>query len=201
MPPRCPRGRTSRRRARSAAVHSSSTSQHEQHQRAGDVEAVGQERPVAGVRALLGLHPADGQDHLVGLAREQVAAARAAVGQQSDAGRQAALDLRAVGGGRARHQRAGLLLHPPERRDVLVGSEQDPGLARAGLRRQVRLPLDEAVAVPRDPARHRRSVAVAHRPAQDRQREPVDLEEDDARRCPCRRRAWRRAIRRTTRSV
>ena len=29
------------------------------------------------------------------------------------------------------------------------------------------------------PAGHRRGVAVAHRPAQHRQREPIDLEEDD----------------------
>ena len=54
----------------------------EQRQRAGDVEAVGEEGAVAGVGALLGIDPADREDHLVGLAREQVAAAGAAVDQQ-----------------------------------------------------------------------------------------------------------------------
>ena len=42
----------------------------EQDQLPRDVEAVGQERPVAGIGALLGIHPADGEDHLVGLARQ-----------------------------------------------------------------------------------------------------------------------------------
>jgi hypothetical protein len=40
----------------------------EQHQRARDVEPVGEERPVARVRSLLGLDPADGEDHLFRLA-------------------------------------------------------------------------------------------------------------------------------------
>ena len=51
----------------------------EQDQRPRDVEPVGEERPVARIRPLLGLHAADREDHLVGLAGEQVAAARAAV--------------------------------------------------------------------------------------------------------------------------
>ena len=121
----------------------------EQHERARDVEAVGEEGPVARVRALLGLHAADGQDHLVGLAREQVAAARAAVGEQPGAGGVAPLDLGAVGGRRAGHQRAGLLLHPAERRDVLVRAEQDPGLAGAGLRGEVGSPTRRAGSRPR----------------------------------------------------
>ena len=77
-----------------------------------------------------------------------------------------------------------------------------PGLARARLRGEVGLPLGEVVAVLGEPARHRRGAAVAHRVAQHRQREPVDLEEEDPRgvgavpRAPC-----RRATRWTTRSV
>src|SRR5215204_4070363 len=51
----------------------------EQDERTSDVEAVGEERAVAGVRALLGLETADGEDDLLGLTGEQVAAARAAV--------------------------------------------------------------------------------------------------------------------------
>ena len=38
-----------------------------------------------------------------------------------------------------------------------------------------------ACAAGREPARHRRRMAVAHGALQDGQREPVDLEEDDAR--------------------
>ena len=51
----------------------------EQDERPGDVEAVGEEGPVARVGAALGVGPAHGQDRCVGLAREQVAAARPAV--------------------------------------------------------------------------------------------------------------------------
>ena len=69
----------------------------EQHQRPGDVEAVGEEGAVAGVGLLLGLDPADRQDHLVGLAGEQVAAAGPAVGEQPD--------RRSTGGARSRRSR------------------------------------------------------------------------------------------------
>ena len=51
----------------------------EEDESPGDVEAVREERAIAGVRPLLGAHPAHGQDHLVRLAGEQVAAARAPV--------------------------------------------------------------------------------------------------------------------------
>ena len=145
-----------------------------------DVEAVREERAVARVRALLGVHPADGEDHVVGLAREEVAAARAAVAEQAVA-RVAALDLRAIGRSRARHRRRRLLLDPAERRNVLVRAEQDAGLGGTGLRGEVCLPLGEDVALVLEPARHVRGVAVAHRPLQDGQREAVDLEVDDPR--------------------
>ena len=74
---------------------------------------------------------------------------------------------------------AGLLLHPAEGRDVLVRAEQDARLAGARLRGEIGLPLGQAVRVLAQPAGHVRGVAVAHRPAQHGQREPVDLEEDD----------------------
>ena len=152
-----------------------------QHEGARDVEAVGQERPVARVGLLLGLGAADRQDRLVGLAGEQVAAARAAVGEQPDPAGEAALDLRAVGRRRARDHTPRRLLDPAEGGDVVVGAEQDARLARPGLRGEVGLPLDQAVAVLGDPAGHGGRVAVAHGVAQHRQREPVDLEVDDAR--------------------
>ena len=151
----------------------------EQDERARHVVAVGQERPVARIGLLLGVHPADREDHVVRLAGEQVPAARAAVDEQADAGRAAALDLRAVRRRRARHHRRGFLLDPAERRDVLVRSQQDPGLARARLRRQVGLPLGQAVRVVGQPAGHVGGVAIAHRAAQHRQRQAVDLEVDD----------------------
>ena len=152
----------------------------EEHERARDIEAVGQEGAVAGVRLALRLGAAHREDHLLGLAREQVAAARAAVDEQPDPGRVAALDLGAVRRRRADHHEATLLLHPSERGDVLVGAEQDPGLAGARLRREVGLPLGELVALLGDPARHRRRAAVAQGVAQDGEGEPVDLQEDDA---------------------
>ena len=134
---------------------------------------------IAGVGLLLRVHPADGEDHVVRLAGEQVAAAGAAVDEQAVAGRVPALDLRAVRRRRAGHQRRRLLLHPAERGDVLVRPQQDPRLAGAGLRGEIGLPLGQPVRVVGQPAGHVRRVAVAHRPAQHGQREPVDLEEDD----------------------
>ena len=150
----------------------------EQDERAGRVVAVRKEGPIPGVRLLFCVHPADGEDHLVRLAREKVSPAGAAVDQKADARRTPPLDLRAIGRCRARHHRRGLLLHPSERGDVFVRAQEDPRLAGARLRREIRLPLDETVRVTR-PAGHVRGVAVPHRPAQHGQCEPVDLEEDD----------------------
>ena len=153
----------------------------EEHEDARHVEAVREEGPVARVRLLLLVHPADGEDAVVGLAREQVAAARAAVAEQAVTG-MATLDLGAVGRRRAGHRRRGLLLDPAERRDVLVRAEQDAGLRRTRLRGEIRLPLRQRVAALDEPAGHVRRVAVAHRALQHGQREAVDLEVDDARR-------------------
>ena len=55
----------------------------EQDERPGDVVRVREERAVARVRPLLGLHAADGQDHVVRLPRKQVPATRAAVATRS----------------------------------------------------------------------------------------------------------------------
>ncbi len=76
----------------------------EEDERPRDVEAVGEEGAVAGVGAPLGLHPADGQDHVVGVAREEVAAARAAVREQPRPPRVPPLDLGAVLRRRADHE-------------------------------------------------------------------------------------------------
>ena len=76
--------------------------------------------------------------------------------------------------------RPGLLLHPAEGGDVVVGAEQQPGLRRAGLAERS-VSHSESVCDPeRQPACHLRRVAVAHRALQHRPREPVDLQVDDA---------------------
>ena len=118
----------------------------EENQDAHDVEPVGEERSVPRVRALFGVDPAARQDHVVGAAGEQVAAARAAVDEQPVVGRVAALDLGAIRRAGASDQLRRFFLDPPERRDVLVRADQNPGLARAGLRRKIGLPFDEAMA-------------------------------------------------------
>ncbi len=153
----------------------------EEDERPRDVVSVCEERAVAGVRTLLGVHAAHGEDDVVGLAREEVPAARATVGQKT-VPRVPALDLRAVGRRRAGHHDRALLLDPAERRDVLVGAEQDARLARSRLGREIGLPFEEPMRVLREPARHRRRVAVPHRALEDGTGEPVDLEVDDARR-------------------
>ena len=151
----------------------------EEHEHARHVEPVREERAVAGVRALLGLHSAHGEDHVLCLSREEVPAARAAVRQQPDAGGMTTLELGAVRGCGARHRRRRRLLDPAERGDVLVRAEEDPRLTRAGLRGEVGLPLGEAMVAVGDPAGHVRRVAVPHRALQDGEREPVDLEKHD----------------------
>ncbi len=150
----------------------------EEDERAQRVFAVREERPITRIGLLLRLHPADGEDHVVCLAGEEVSAAGASVDQQPDSGAAPPLDLRTIGRSRARHQRCSLLLHPAERRDVLVRAKEDPRLTRTRLRREVGLPLGETVRVA-CPASHVRGIPVAHRPAQHRQRKPVDLEIDD----------------------
>ena len=179
MPPRCPLGlhvATDRPERRSPLEDHLPA---EQDERSRDVEPVGEERAIAGVRLLLGLHAADGEDDLLGLAREQVAAARAAVDEQADAGGALGLDARTVGGSGARRERGALLVHPAERRDVVVGAEQDPRLARPGLGGEVGLPLGQPVRAFGDPAGHVGCVPVPHRAPEHREREPVDLEVDD----------------------
>ena len=152
----------------------------EQDERARCVVAVGEERPVAGVRLLLSVHSADGEDHVLGLAGEQVAAAGATVDEEADAGSEPALELGAIGRRGARHRRRRLLLHPAKRGDVLVRAQEDARLARARLRGEIGLPLGEPVRLAR-PARHVRGIAVAHRALQHGLCEAVDLEVDDPR--------------------
>src|SRR5262249_4524171 len=151
----------------------------DEDERSRDVEAVGEKRAVAGVRALLRLHLADREDLVIGLSGEEVPATRSSVDEEALAAHMAPLDLGAARRRRARHQPSGLLPDPPERWDVVVGAEQDPGLARARLRRQIRFPLDEPMCPLGHPASHLGSAAVAHRPLEDGRGETVDLEEEE----------------------
>ncbi len=153
----------------------------EENERAGHVVAVREERPVAGVRLLLLVHPADREDHVFGLAREQVPRL-APPSARSPIPVPRRRSISAQSGG-AEHvmSRRGLLLHPAEGRDVLVRPEQDPGLTCTRLRGEIRLPFGQLVRVVGDPARHVRRVSVSHGAAQHGQREPVDLEVDDPR--------------------
>ena len=126
------------------------------------------------------LHPAHCEDHVLLPPRRRAGSrGRRPVDEEANARGVPALDLRAVRRCGARHHRPGLL-HPAERRDVLVRAQQDPRLAGARLRGEVGLPLGQAVGVLGQPAGHGGRVAVAHRPAQDGQGKPIDLEEDDA---------------------
>src|SRR5262249_58834017 len=79
----------------------------EEHEHPRDVEAVREERAIARIRALVLVDPADGEDDLVSLAREEIPAARAAVREQADPRRPPMLDLGAV-----RRLRAGHLTAP-----------------------------------------------------------------------------------------
>ena len=175
----------------------------EQHERARDVEAVGEERAVARVRALLGLGAADREDRL--------RRPRRRAGCRGSRRRRSAARCRSRGGARSRRSPSGeeqviirprLLLDPAERGDVLVGAEQDPGLAGAGLRREVGLPLAQPVAAPRRssapssgalPSRMASRRTGSASPSISRKRIPGTSVRSRA--------PWRPAIRRVTRSV
>ena len=146
----------------------------EEDEHPGDVEPVREEGAVAGIRALLLGEPADGQDQMVGLAREQVAAAGAAVAQQPDARRAARLDLGAVVRPRARHRPPALLLDPAEGGDVLVRARAG---SRPGSRRSARRGRS-----PTRSARSRRRRASAPSPARCRRASPAAARAAPARR-------------------
>ena len=150
----------------------------EQDEGASDVEPVGEERPIAGVGVLLRLHAADGQDDLLGLAGEEVAAARAAVDQEADAGNPIALDPRAVVG--AEHAVSMPLSLSTQRNagmSSLEPSRIPAWLAPVCEERSVSHPAAHAcLRRPSGPcAAHSRPAS----PSGAREREPVDLEVDD----------------------
>ena len=155
-----------------------------EHDRAGDAVRVGEVAEVVLAelpRALAVEHRAHGQQGVDGVAGDDVRPARAVLVQQPAPVRVPALELggvlRVV-----RDDRAAVLLLPPaERGHVVVVAVQEARLAGARLRGPVRLPAVQQVAPAVRPARQVRRVAVADRAAQHVVREPVDLEEVDAR--------------------
>ena len=152
--------------------------------RAGDAVRVGEVGEVVLAdppRAVSVQHGAHREQRVNGVAGHDVRAARAIGVQQPTPVRMAPLDLgrvaRMVGDDRC----AAVLLPPPERRDVVVVAVEQPRLAGAGLRGPVCLPPEQAVVTVVHPAREVRCVAVPDRALQHVIREPVDLEEVDAR--------------------
>src|SRR6185503_11469100 len=90
-----PRAHVAARRAR-GGEHLERDLPQDQDDRARDVEPVREERAVAGIRALLRVRPADGEDAVYRLPGQQVAAARPAVDEQALPGAVPPLDLGAV---------------------------------------------------------------------------------------------------------
>ncbi|MFM9124945.1 MAG: AMP-binding enzyme, partial [Actinomycetota bacterium] len=115
-----------------------------EHQRAEHRVRVGEVREVVGAAGRAGLQRGDREARVLGVARDEVAAARAAAGEEAAPVGVAALDLRGARGVVRDDELAALLLVPAERGDVLVRAVQDAGLAGAGLRRPVALPALEA---------------------------------------------------------
>ena len=115
-----------------------------------------------------------------GVAREEVADARAVRREQALPVREPALDLRCVGRPVRDHEAPAVLLVPAEGRDVVVAAVEDAGLARRRLRRRSAVPLHQPVAPAADPRGHPRRQPDADRVAQDRRAEPVDLDDQEA---------------------
>ena len=149
----------------------------EEDERAGRVVAVREERPVAGVGLLLCLHPADGEDHVVGLTGEQVSAAGAPVDEQADA-RPRRRSISAQSGG-AEHVISVAVSFSTQRKAEMSSFEprrMPAWLAPVCEERSVSHSVSRCVSRAQRPCR---GIAVAHRAAQHGKREAVDLEEDD----------------------
>ena len=150
--------------------------------RAQQTVGIGEVREqIRGVRAAAVADRGHGDRAPRRVAREHVAAARAAACEQAVTVRAAPLDLGRVTRMVGDQCAPGLLLVPAERRHVPVAAEQQAGLAGARLAREVALPADQLVAARFEPPRDRRRVAVLERRAQHLLAEAVDLEQDHPR--------------------
>ena len=153
-----------------------------EHHRAderGRIDEVERERIDVGRRGCL-LDAAHREQRPLGVAREQIVRAHPVRRQQPAAVGMAALDLGGVGRMVGHHQLRVFLLVPAERRDVVVVAEHDPRLAGGRLGRRGAIPLDEAVVARADPPRHLWGEPHPDRIAQDRRRQPVDLDDHQA---------------------
>ena len=116
---------------------------------------------------------------MVGLAGEEVAAARAAVAEEPVPAWRRSSSAQSSGAEQAMmrpvsfstQRNAGMFSFEPRRIPAWLAPVCD----------EVGLPLEEAVGVVGEPARHRGSVPVPHRPLEHGLGEPVDLEEEDPR--------------------
>ena len=152
------------------------------HERPGRLTGTREVAEVAGAGATL-LAPAGAahrQHGPLGVAGEQVAVARAVVGQQTLAVGVGPLDRRRALRMVRHDDLAGRLVDPAERRHVGGRAVQDPALADAGLRRPAGLPADQLVGAVAQPAMQGGHVAGTQRPPQHRVGDAVELDEHDA---------------------
>ena len=141
------------------------------------------------------------QHRSLGVTAEEVRDTHAAVGQQTAAVGGAALDLGGVGGPVGHQHPPERPVVPPERGYAVDAAVQDPQLAGRRGRRQHRGPLHQAIPAVADPAPHGGQRGGQKLPAQDRERHPVQLDEDDAGSLGILDRLRRRRVRRTSAAV
>ena len=120
---------------------------------------------------------AEREHRVAAVAGEDVGARHPTVDEQPVAIGLPPFDLRRVAGSVRRENSAGLLVVPAKGGHVGVVAMEDPRLTRPGLRRQVALPSDDAVAPAPHPPRQCRQVALAEGAPQHRLGQPVDLKE------------------------
>ena len=132
--------------------------------------------------ALLALTGAAHRQHgPLGIAGEQVAVARAVVGEQAVAVGVGLLDHRRTLRMVRHHHLAGRLVDPAERRHVDGRAVQDAALADTGLRRPPGLPADQHMAAVADPPMQGGHISGTERPPEHGVGDAVELDEHDAR--------------------
>src|SRR3954453_23892391 len=149
-----------------------------QQEDARNVVCVVVEAEVLVTAMALAVDLARGQHPVARVAGEKIAAARALRMEQSLAAGELLLELRDVLQRRTAHDAPLRAVPPAEGDDALVVAEQDPGLARAGLRREIGLPAHETVGSLVEPPSEVRHLPRRNRLREDRLGEAVDLQEE-----------------------
>jgi len=153
----------------------------QKNDRGRHVVAIREERSVTRVAPELATHTSDRQDGGIGLAGEDVAAARATVAEDPDPARVSLLDLDNRIGPGDRLELSRLFLDPSERRQVSVRAQQDSRLRCSGLRGEIRLPLEQIVGSFVQPPREVGCGATAHCLLKHGIAQAIDLEKEDSR--------------------